>query len=254
MLGKIDEDSNGIIKQRPFRAPHYTISQMGFVGGGRIPKPGEISLAHNGVLFLDEFPEFSKRILETLRGPLEDNKVNLTRINLSLEYPCKFMLLASMNPCSCGYYGSADKKCTCTDTQIKRYKAKISGPLLDRIDIKINIPNTKYEDFDKNEELSSSVIKKRVNAARKLQTERYKEYDISSNSELNLKLMEKFCVLNDSCKKLLEQYYNKLNFSGRTYLRILRVARTIADLEEKEFIDENHVLEAIGYSKNFENK
>ena len=246
--------NNGLIKNRPFRNPHHTISQIGLIGGGRIPKPGEISLAHNGVLFLDELPEFNKNTLEVLRGPLEDKKVSVSRIYGTLTYPCNFMLIASMNPCPCGYYGSKDKNCTCTEWQIKRYKSKISGPLLDRIDIQVNVLNTKYSDFEANEAECSSSIRERVNKARKIQNERYKRDNIYSNSELSPKLIEEFCKMDLECKNILEKYFEKLKLSARAYSRILKVSRTIADLESCEILNKNHVLEAINLSRNIENE
>ena len=166
----------GIISQRPFRSPHHTISPNGLIGGGKIPKPGEISLSHYGVLFLDELPEFNRNTLEVLRGPLEDRKVSISRVNASVTYPCNFMLIASMNPCPCGYYGSKEKQCSCTDKQRENYKSKISGPLLDRIDIHIEVPTVKYKDLNSLPSESSIEIRKRVNKARKIQIERYKEY------------------------------------------------------------------------------
>ena len=246
--------NNGLIKSRPFRSPHHTISQIGLIGGGRIPKPGEISLAHNGVLFLDELPEFNKNTLEVLRGPLEDKKVSVSRLYGTLTYPCNFMLIASMNPCPCGYYGSKDKNCNCTEMQVKRYKSKISGPLLDRIDIQVNVLNTKYSDFEAKEEETSDAIRKRVNEARKIQIERYKKYNIYSNSELLSKHIDEFCKLDFEGKKILEKYFEKLKLSARAYSRILKVSRTIADLGGCEKINKNHVLEAINLSRNIENE
>ena len=225
---------------------------MGLVGGGRIPKPGEISLAHNGVLFLDELPEFNRNTLEVLRGPLEDRVVNIGRIYGSFSYPCKFMLIASMNPCPCGYYGSKEKICNCSQNQIKNYRGKISGPLLDRIDIQVMVPNVKYTDLDDIKEESSSVIRARVNKARKFQTERYKSDGIYSNSELTINLINKYCVLDRKSKKLFEDYFDKLKLSARSYTKILKVARTIADLEYCENIIHEHILEAIQISRNIE--
>ena len=246
--------NNGLAKNRPFRNPHHTISQTGLIGGGRIPKPGEISLAHNGVLFLDELPEFNKNTLEVLRGPLEDKSVSISRVYGTLTYPCNFMLIASMNPCPCGYYGSKDIDCNCTELQVKRYKSKISGPLLDRIDIQVNVLNTKYDDFEVKEEESSKSIRERVNKARIIQINRYKKYNIYSNSELFPKLIEEFCELNIECKKILEKYFEKLKLSARAYTRILKVARTIADLDNSERLNQNHILEAINLSRNIEVK
>ena len=237
-----------IITTRPFRSPHHTISATSLVGGGIIPKPGEISLAHYGVLFLDELPEFNQHTLEVLRGPLEDKSVTISRLNSSLTYPCDFMFVASMNPCPCGYYGSSDKECTCTPQAISKYMGKISGPLLDRIDIQIEVSPVKYEKLG-NEELieTSSQIKERVNRAKQIQIERYKKENIYANSSLTPKLISKYCKLEEDSKALLEKAFNKLGLSARAYGRILKVARTIADLEESEQIKKVHIAEAIQY-------
>ncbi|MBP3501909.1 MAG: YifB family Mg chelatase-like AAA ATPase [Clostridia bacterium] len=238
---------NPFIVNRPFRYPHHTISKTSLVGGGKIPKPGEISLAHYGVLFLDELPEFDKSTIEVLRGPLEDGKITISRVNAVLTYPCKFMLVASMNPCPCGYYGS-DKECNCSSQSIKKYIGKISGPLLDRIDIQVEVSSVKYENLNsKNEEESSAKIRKRVEETRKIQLDRYKEIGIFSNSELTPKLIEKYCKLDSKCKEILEKAFDKLGLSARAYGRILKVARTIADMEKSENIKATHLLEAIQY-------
>ena len=242
-------EKNPFISTRPFRSPHHTITDVSLIGGGRIPRPGEISLAHHGVLFLDELPEFNKSVIEVLRGPLEDKSVTISRLNASIKYPCNFMFIASMNPCPCGFYGSGEKKCVCKSSQIKRYLNKISGPLLDRIDIHIDVQGVKYkhlEDETNNIE-SSFVIRQRVNMARKMQLDRYKEYNIFSNSELTPKLMAKYCTLNSDCKKILETAFDKLGFTARAYSRILKVARTIADLDGSPNIDISHISEAIQY-------
>ncbi len=237
-----------IITTRPFRAPHHTISGASLIGGGRIPKPGEISLAHFGVLFLDELPEFPNNILELLRVPLEDKKININRVNASLAYPCNFMLVASMNPCPCGYYGSKDKECTCSDKAINRYMGKISGPLLDRIDIHIEVEAVKYQKLGSEEKgESSEKIKERVDKARKIQQERYIKYGIYSNAELTPGLMEIYCKLDSKGKEILKNSFEKLGLSARAYGRILKVARTIADLDEKENIEVKHLAEAIQY-------
>ena len=247
VAGKIDKDIS-LITNRPFRAPHHTISSVSLIGGGRIPKPGEISLAHHGVLFLDELPEFNKNTLEVLRGPLEDKNVTISRVNASLTYPCNFMFIASMNPCPCGFFGASDKECTCTPQAISKYIGKISGPLLDRIDIQIEVTAVKYQKLESIEKTESSKdIKNRVNKARKIQQNRYKEESIFSNSQLTPKLIEKYCKLNQECKSLLELAFEKLGLSARAYARILKVSRTIADLEEKENIEQKHVAEAIQY-------
>lgn len=237
-----------IITTRPFRAPHHTVSATSLVGGGRIPKPGEISLAHYGVLFLDELPEFNKSTLEVMRGPLEDGIVTISRVNATLTYPCDFMFVASMNPCPCGYFGSKDKECTCTPQMISKYMSKISGPLLDRIDIQIEVTPVKYQKLDSTENVESSErIKTRVNLARQIQIERYKEEKIYSNSQLTPKLIEKYCKLNKKSRELLQIAFNKLGLSARAYGRILKVARTIADLDKSENIEEKHIAEAIQY-------
>ena len=213
-----------------------------------IQNHGEISLSHFGVLFLDELPEFNRNALESLRIPLEDRKVTISRLNTTITFPCKFMLITSMNPCPCGYYGSSDKKCNCTPEQIKKYINRISGPLLDRIDIHVEVNTIKFKQFEVNKEIETSEqIRKRVNAARDLQKERYKKYNIFSNSELTPKLIEQFCKLNSKSKKILELAFNKLGLSARAYSRILKVSRTIADIERCENIEEKHIAEAIQY-------
>lgn len=209
---------------------------------------GEISLAHHGVLFLDELPEFNKSSLEVLRGPLEDRFINVSRLNSSITYPCNFMFIASMNPCPCGYYGSKEKECSCKDLQIKKYINKISGPLLDRIDIHIEVEGVKYQKLEsENQSESSSSIRKRVNKARQIQLDRYKPYSIFSNSELTPDLTNKYCKLDSNCKKILETAFEKLGLSARAYSRVLKVARTIADLDASPDIQVSHLSEAIQY-------
>lgn len=237
-----------IITNRPFRVPHHTISPKSLIGGGLIPKPGEISLSHYGVLFLDELPEFNRSTLEVLRGPLEDGIVSISRVNSSFTYPCKFMFVASMNPCPCGYYGSKEKECTCTEQAISKYMGKISGPLLDRIDIQIEVTGVKYQKLESNNKIESSKdIQKRVNVARQIQRERYKDEKIYSNSELTPKLIEKYCQIDEESKKILQTAFEKLGFSARAYGRILKVARTIADLAGSTQINKSHIAEAIQY-------
>lgn len=237
-----------LITVRPYRAPHHTISPVSLVGGGKIPKPGEISLAHNGVLFLDELPEFNKNTLEVLRGPLEDGVVTISRINATLSYPCNFMLVASMNPCPCGFYGSKEKECTCTPQVIQKYMGKISGPLLDRIDIQVEVTPVKYEKLQGTENIETSEkIKERVDKARRIQQNRYKELKIHSNSQLTPILIEKYCKLGEKEKQILKKAFDTLGLSARAYGRILKVARTIADLDEKENIEISHITEAIQY-------
>ena len=205
-------------------------------------------MAHYGVLFLDELPEYNKKTLEVLREPLEDKSITISRINASLTYPCNFMLVASMNPCPCGFYGSKEKECTCLPDAITRYINKISGPLLDRIDIQVEVNQVNYNKIKEEKATESSKeIKNRVNKARKIQQERYKEYGIYSNSELTPKLINKYCKIDNKTSKILEDAFNKLGFSARAYNRILKVARTIADLDEKENIELQHVAEAIQY-------
>ena len=215
--------------------------------GGVFPKPGEVSLAHHGVLFLDELPEFKRSSLEVLRGPMEDRKVSISRIQANLTYPCNFMLVASMNPCPCGYLGDKERECKCTPAQIQNYKNRISGPLLDRIDLHIEVPSVKFENFKNIEEESSFKIKERVKRTRKIQQERYAEYGIYTNSELTPKLIEKFCILQPSSENILEKYFQKYQLSARSYSKILKIARTIADLEESKNIQDIHILEAIRY-------
>lgn len=245
VAGKIG--NNTVISERPFRSPHHTISTSGLIGGGMVPKPGEISLAHFGVLFLDELPEFNKNTIEVLRGPLEDREVTISRAIGAFAYPCNFMLIASMNPCPCGYFGSNVKECTCSEKQINDYRGKISGPILDRIDIQIEVPAVKYEKLEERKSETSEEIRKRVNLAREIQIKRYKGLNIYSNSELTPKLIEKVCNLNEPSKIILKKSFEKLKLSARAYSRILKVARTIADLDGKEDIDCTHIIEAIQY-------
>lgn len=239
---------NKLILNRPFRNPHHTATKVALIGGGKEAKPGEISLAHRGILFLDELPEFNKSSLEVLRLPLEDRQVLISRANKNCEYPANFMLIASMNPCPCGYYGSSEKECTCSSNDINRYIHKISGPLLDRIDIQVEVQSVDYTKMmNTSKEETSKEIKERVNKARKIQEERYKEYNIFSNAELSPKLIEEYCQVDEDSKKLLEIAFKKLNLSSRAYNRILKVSRTIADLEGRENISKQDIAEAIQY-------
>ena len=241
-------NQKGLITVRPFRRPHHTSSPVSIIGGGRIPKPGEISLAHYGVLFLDEIPEFKKNTLEVLRGPLEDGEVTISRVNSTLTYPSNFVLIASMNPCPCGYYGTDDNKCHCTEQMISRYVGQISGPLLDRIDLHIEVKPVEYKKISSDEQCETSEqIKSRVNKARKIQLERYKKLNIYSNSELTPALINRYCRLDTDSKELLRKAFEKLGLSGRAYGRILKVARTIADLDDSENIKQTHIAEAIQY-------
>ncbi len=241
-------DSSPLVAERPFRHPHHTVSAVGLTGGGSNPKPGEISLSHNGVLFMDELPEFRRDALEAMRQPLEDGQVTITRAGGSATYPCSVMMVASMNPCPCGYYGDRTRECTCSQTQIMKYMSKISGPLLDRIDLHIEVPSVSYDDLEtKQRGESSAEIKARVNGARKIQTERYKGTGIFSNSQLTAELMNTYCALGDEANALLKQAFESLGLSARAHNRILKVARTIADLANSEQIEMEHIAEAIQY-------
>lgn len=248
VAGKLSRDTS-LISQRPFRAPHHTISQVALVGGGQNPQPGEISLAHNGVLFLDELPEFSRSVLEVMRQPLEDRQITISRAKYSVQYPCSFMFVASMNPCPCGYYGDPTHSCACTPGQIQRYMNKISGPLLDRIDIHCEIqavPFTQLSQMSQGE--PSEKIRARVMAARKIQEERFKEHlGIHCNAQMTEKMIHQFAEPDEQSLELLRVGMERLKLSARAYNRILKVARTIADLEGAEKIQSSHIAEAIGY-------
>ena len=237
-----------LVNQRPFRAPHHTASASSLIGGGRVPKPGEVSLAHHGVLFLDELPEFQRKVLEVLRQPLEDGFVTISRVNATLTYPADFMLVASMNPCPCGYYGDPNHECTCSQRSIDNYLNKISSPLLDRIDIHTEVMPVNYLDLNsKTKSDTSKNIKERVNSARKIQIARYEKEGIFSNGQLSAKNIKKYCKLNRNAEKIMKQAFNKFKFSARSYNKILKVSRTIADLESESIINEKHILEAIQY-------
>lgn len=240
---------NTIIKKRPFRSPHHTISPVALVGGGRTPMPGEVSLAHFGVLFLDEFPEFSKSAIEILRQPMEDGVVTVSRLSATLSFPSKFLLVATMNPCKCGFFRDESNQCTCSERSIDSYLSKISGPIFDRIDIHTEVKPVKYSDLELDNKCSdtSKDIKARVDKAREIQVRRYRNDNIFSNSELNSKLIEKHCKLCDTSKALLELAFNNLGLSARAYNKILKVSRTIADLDESRDIKDNHIAEAIQY-------
>ncbi|MDO5014512.1 MAG: YifB family Mg chelatase-like AAA ATPase [Clostridia bacterium] len=237
-----------IILTRPFRSPHHTISAAGLAGGGSIPKPGELSLSHNGVLFLDELPEFSKSAMETMRQPIEDNKVVVSRVSGSFCYPCNIMLVCAMNPCPCGYFGHPTKNCSCPPGAPAKYLSKVSGPLLDRIDIHLEVFPVKYDDLEqKIKEESSSEIKKRVDAAKEIQKERFKNLPFSFNANMDIKALDKFCILTPKAKKMLKFSFEKLSLSARAYSKILKISRTIADMDNSEIIDEKHIAEAIQY-------
>lgn len=236
----------GLMHERPFRAPHHTISRAGLSGGGTIPKPGEISLAHNGVLFLDELPEFGRDVLETLRQPLEDGTVTISRVAASLTYPCSVTLVAAMNPCPCGYFGHPTHECTCSPSAVARYLAKISGPMLDRIDLHVEVPPVDFSDLSsKIKQESSTDIKKRVDAARLIQNERYKGTNIVCNARLDSAGLKKYCALSESASAVMEEAFEELGLSARAYDKILKVARTIADLSNNEEILPRHIAEAI---------
>ena len=237
-----------LIEKRPIRSPHHTISSNGLSGGGRIPKPGEISLAHNGVLFLDELPEFSKSALEILRQPLEDGIITISRVNCTLTYPCSIMMIAAMNPCPCGYYGHPTRECICRPNAVSRYLSRISGPLLDRLDIHVEVPPVDFNDLSTNETYESSkTIKNRVNAARLIQNERFKNTNIICNARISPALIKKTCVMSSDASSLLKVAFDKMALSARAYNRILKVARTIADLDCSEIIKSSHIAEAIQY-------
>lgn len=240
--------SEDLIKERPFRSPHHTASSVSLIGGGRKPKPGEVSLAHNGVLYLDELAEFSRSVLEVLRQPMEDHEIHIARAQASLSYPANFMFVGSLNPCPCGYYGHPTETCTCSRQSIDRYLSKISHPLLDRIDLHVELSPVKYEDLAKDaHEESSESIRKRVIAARNLQIERFKDVDYFSNANIQDKDIKKYCQISKKGQDLVALAFKKYHFSARSYQKILKVARTIADLSGLENIQEDHLLEAIRY-------
>ncbi|MEO6723784.1 MAG: YifB family Mg chelatase-like AAA ATPase [Blastocatellia bacterium] len=241
-------DAQGLLTTRPFRSPHHTISDAGLIGGGAIPRPGEVSLAHNGVLFLDELPEFERNVLEVLRQPLEDQKVTISRAAMSLTFPASLMLVGAMNPCNCGYYGDPTRECRCTPPQIQRYISKVSGPLLDRIDIHINVPAVKVSELSAKENGETSAeIRSRVIRARKVQQERFLGEHVYCNAQMPSRLIRKYCQLNTSAQQLLERAIMKLGLSARAYDRILKVSRTIVDLEGVDQIEDRHISEAVQY-------
>lgn len=241
---------DGIIVKRPFRTPHHTATLVSLTGGGLNVHPGEISLAHNGVLFLDEMPEYSRATLEALRQPLEDGVVTVARATGTVRYPANFMLVASMNPCPCGNYGSHDKVCTCSPSQIARYQARISGPLLDRIDLSVEVDNIQYDDIvSDNLSEPSEKVRERVNRVRRLQRERFKNDGILTNSDMGEKQIRAYCKLSDECENVLRASYEKLGLSARARSRVIKVARTIADMEDSASIKPQHILEAVGYRR-----
>lgn len=250
VAGYLNED-DGILLTRPFRSPHHTATTKSLVGGGSAPvRPGEISLAHNGVLFLDELPEYSRSTLESLRQPLEDGVISIARVNSNVTFPADFILCASMNPCPCGNYGSEDKICTCTPNQIAKYRAKLSGPLLDRIDLQVEVDNVKYEELvADNVEESSQTVRERVNRTRLIQRERFKYDGITCNAQMGERQIKKYCILSKECEEILKSAYETLKLSARARSRIIKVARTIADMSLSEQILPEHILEAVSYRR-----
>lgn len=240
--------NKGLITTRPFRAPHHTVSAVGLSGGGTVPKPGEVSLAHNGVLFLDELPEFSRAAMEVLRQPIENGEITISRVSGTLSYPCDVMLVAAMNPCPCGYYGHPTRKCICGPKAVTRYLSKVSGPLLDRIEIQIEVPPVEFSDLTSQaQEECSADIKKRVNKARYIQQERYKGTGVKCNSGITPAMLNKCCPMDDKAQQLLGKAFDKMGLSARAYDRILKVSRTIADLDQSEIIKSIHIAEAVQY-------
>ncbi len=250
IVGKINSQ-NGLFSSRPFRAPHHTISDAGLIGGGSTPHPGEVSLAHNGVLFLDELPEFKKHVLELLRQPLEEGAVTIVRAKMALTFSARFMLLAAMNPCPCGFHGDTNNSCNCTSMQIQKYESRISGPLLDRIDLHLEVPALSYSEMSSSVRgESSEKIKIRVDDTRTIQKGRFAIYpQIYCNAQMNSKLVEKYCKLDQLSSRLLEKSVTRLGLSARAYHRILKIARTIADMEESSAIKSAYVAEAIQYRR-----
>lgn len=247
VAGILDQD-NGIVKTRPFMTPHHSATNVALIGGGTGIKPGLISLAHNGVLYLDEMPEYPRNVLECLRQPLEDRVITVSRAKGNVKYPASFMLCGSMNPCPCGNYGSETQPCRCSASQIRKYKSKISGPLLDRIDIQVQVDGVKYDDLvtDTQEE-PSKAVRRRVNKARLIQSERFLSDNIKTNAEMSEMHIQKYCKLSDECESILRKSYDALGLSARARSRIIKVARTIADLDFSEMITPQHLLEAISY-------
>lgn len=248
VAGKLPENST-LVSKRPFRSPHHTISDVALVGGGGVPQPGEISLAHNGVLFLDELPEFKRTVLEVMRQPMEERRVTISRAKVAIDFPASFMLIASMNPCPCGYYNHPDRECTCPPGMVQKYLNKISGPLLDRIDLHVEVTPVAFSELStKTAQEHSASIRERVIKAREIQAERYKEQEgIYANAQISSKMLREICVINTAAQNLLKTAMEKLNLSARAYDRILKVARTIADLAASEEIKIEHLAEAIQY-------
>ena len=246
VAGKLGD--SGMITQRPFRSPHHTVSEVALCGGGKNPKPGEISLAHCGVLFLDEFPEFSSHTIDSMRAPLEDGKITVSRASGSVTYPSNIMLVCAMNPCKCGNYGHPTKPCTCTRAQIEKYLSRISGPMLDRIDIHVDVPAVDYKDISSSTPAeSSAAIRERVLNARRTQFKRYWGTGIYKNSDLTPALIKQYCALDEEGEALIRKSFDIMNLTGRGYTKVLKLARTIADLDDSENIQKKHVLEALQY-------
>lgn len=247
IAGKLDKN-NPFVRTRPFRSPHHTVSPAGITGGGSVPKPGEISLAHNGILFLDELPEFRRDVIEALRQPLEDGKVTISRVAGTLTYPSSVMLVAAMNPCPCGYFGHPTRECICSPKAVHNYLSKISGPMLDRIDIHIDVPPVNYDELNSTvREETSAEIRARVNRARDIQTERYRGTDVSCNARLTPSMLKKYCVMEDKASGYLKMAFEKLGMSARAYDRILKIARTVADLDGSEIIKREHIFSSISF-------
>lgn len=247
VAGLLDKE-HPLVTVRPFRSPHHTVSAAGLSGGGSVPRPGEISLAHNGLLFLDELAEFSRLSLEILRQPLEDRQVTISRVSGSVTYPCSFMLIAAMNPCPCGYFGHPTRKCICSPKQVKTYLSKVSGPLLDRFDIHVEVAPVEFSDLSSQQkEESSAEIRERVQRARDVQTKRFEGTDITCNARITSDIIREVCPMTDKAQKLLEGVFNKLGLSARAYDRILKVARTCADMEGSEVLTDNHIAQAVQF-------
>ncbi len=247
IAGKLDKN-NPFVRTRPFRSPHHTVSPAGITGGGSVPNPGEISLAHNGILFLDELPEFRRDVIEALRQPLEDGKVTISRVAGTLTYPSSVMLVAAMNPCPCGYFGHPTRECICSPKAVHNYLSKISGPMLDRIDIHIEVPPVNYDELNSTvREETSAEIRARVNRARDIQTERYRGTDVSCNARLTPSMLKKYCVMEDKASGYLKMAFEKLGMSARAYDRILKIARTVADLDGSEIIKREHIFSSISF-------
>ncbi|MBQ7186992.1 MAG: YifB family Mg chelatase-like AAA ATPase [Ruminococcus sp.] len=247
VAGLLDKD-DPLVTVRPFRSPHHTVSAAGLSGGGSVPRPGEISLAHNGLLFLDELAEFARPALEILRQPLEDRQVTISRVSGSVTYPCSFMLIAAMNPCPCGYYGHPTRKCICNPKQVKNYLSKVSGPLLDRFDIHVEVAPVEFSDLSsKEKEESSAAVRERVQAARDIQTERFRGTGITCNARITSDILREVCPMTDKAEAMLRQVFDRLGLSARAYDRILKVARTCADMEASEMLTEKHIAQAVQF-------